>query len=316
MAEPVPVRLDPGPRAVRTSGLVKRFGKETALTGLDMEVPEEAVYVLVGPNGAGKTTTLRILLDLLRPDRGRAEVAGISTDERPQEIRAGIGYVPERRGFHYGWMRVRDLVGFHGGYHPAWDRGYARELQERLEVRMDEKYARLSRGQARRVQLLLALAHRPPLLILDEPTDGLDPVGRKAVLDLLAEHLACTPTTVLVSTHLVHEAERLGTHLGVLHAGRLTAQVSRAGLRARLRQYVLGAPGGRDPRVATGFDVLGREEAAGEVTLTVWGEEEEVVRELAARGARVREVSPLSLEEAALALLTREDDGARAREPE
>lgn len=319
MRDQVPVRLGPGPRAIRTSRVVKRFGKETALSGLNMEVPKGAVYVLVGPNGSGKTTTLRILLDLLRPDQGHAEVAGMPTHERSDEIRAQIGYVPERRDFHYGWMKVRDMLEFHAGYYPAWDRGYARELQGKLEIRVKEKYARLSKGQARRVQLLLALAHRPPLLILDEPTDGLDPVGRKEVLGLLAEHLASTATTTLVSTHLIYEAERLGDHLGVLHDGRLTAQVDREDLGAHLKRYLVASSSGGDPGIEAGVNVVSRERSAGErsadrASLIVWGREEEVVQALEGAGASVRAVSPLSLEEAALALLGRTADDLKVAE--
>lgn len=315
MTRGVPRELEPGPRALRTRRLVKRFGGEAALVGVDLDVPEGAVYVLVGPNGAGKTTTLRILLDLLRPDEGAAEVMGISTLDRPHEVRAQIGYVPERHNFHYGWIRVEDLVAHHARYHPAWDPAYARELTERLHVPTEKKYAHLSKGQARRVQLLLALAHRPPVLILDEPTDGLDPVGKEEVLGLLADHLASSATTVLVSTHLIYEVEGLGDHLGVMKEGRLTAQVTRDELHERLKRYLLVLPDGREPPTSD-LRVLTRRRAGREMVLDVWGEEEEVRRHLEAGDARVREVSPLSLEESAVSLLKRGDEPGEGAEGE
>ncbi|MDP2497335.1 MAG: ABC transporter ATP-binding protein [Candidatus Palauibacterales bacterium] len=313
----MPVRLDVESPVVETTGLVKRFGETAALSGLDLQVPEGAVYVLVGPNGAGKTTALRVLLDLLRPDAGRAELFGMEPRERPGEVRARIGYVPERQDFHYGWIRVRDLIDHHARYHPRWDPGYAGDLIEELEVPTDRKYARLSKGQARRVQLVLALAHRPPLLLLDEPTDGLDPVGKKKVLGLVADHLASTPTTVLVSTHLVYEAERLGDHLGVMKEGRLTAQLPREKLRDRMHRYLLRTPDGRDPVEGADLEVLQRKRAGRELQLTVWGERSDVVGRLEQAGAEVREASPLSLEESALALLGADERSAARtrREP-
>lgn len=299
----MPVRLDVDSPVVETTGLVKRFGETTALSGLDLQVPEGAVYVLVGPNGAGKTTALRILLDLLRPDAGRVQLFGMEPREQPADVRARIGYVPERQDFHYGWIRVRNLIEHHARYHPRWDPDYARELVEELEVPADRKYARLSKGQARRVQIVLALAHRPPLLLLDEPTDGLDPVGKKKVLGLIADHLASTPTTVLVSTHLVYEAERLGDHLAVMKDGRLTAQLSRERLRERMHRYLVTAPNGRETVEDAELEILQRKRAGNEVQLTVWGERSEVIARLEGAGADVREASPLSLEESALALL-------------
>lgn len=296
------VRLDPGPRAVVTSDLSKRFGETSALDGLDLEVPEGAVYVLVGPNGAGKTTTLRVLTDLLRPDSGHAEVFGMSTLHRPAEIRSRVGFVPEMHVFHYGWMEVRDLLRHHRGYFEAWDDAYATELVERLSVPPGRRFAELSKGEARRVQLVLALAHRPPLLLLDEPTDGLDPAGKQDVLGLIADHLASTPTTVLICTHLVYETERLADHLGVMKSGRLTTQISRDDLERRMKRYLVDTPDGVPPG-GDDLQVLDRKRAGREVRLTVWGDEEEVVRSLEDRGATVRDVMRLSLEEAAVTLI-------------
>lgn len=300
----------PGRRAVRTRGLVKRFGSTVALAGLDLDVPEGAVYVLVGANGAGKTTTLRILLDLLRPDRGEAAVLGLDPREEGARIRAGIGYVPEGRETGYGWMRVSRLLAFHAAYFPAWDEEYAARLSGALELRLDRPFGELSKGQARRVQLVMALSHRPPLLMLDEPTDGLDPVARDRVLGLVAEHLEETPTTVLLSTHLVHEAERLADHLGVMTDGRLEIQVPRSGLRERLRRYHLRLPEVWSSDPETELPVVAGERSGRDLRWLVWGSEEEVVAALEAAGASVEQVSAVTLEEAAVALLGRRPVGA------
>jgi ABC-2 type transport system ATP-binding protein len=161
----------------------------------------------------------------------------------------------------------------------------------------------LSKGETRRLQLVLALAHRPPLLLLDEPTDGLDPVVRRRALALLAEHLADAPTTVLISTHHIHELDSLADHVGVLRDGRLVAQMPREELQRTVRSYRLEVTSGwQAPRElqATG---LRRSRDGRDVQCTLVGEEREVARRLAATGARVRQVGTLALEEAALAFL-------------
>lgn len=316
MTDVLPKDLQPGPRAVEARAVRKRFragglplpGRARAvhaLDGLDLEVPEGAVYVLVGPNGAGKTTFLRVLLDLLRPDGGDVAVFGADPAEEGGEVRSRIGYVPEGQSLGHGWLRVRDLLDHHAAHHPAWDEAYAAELADRLEVMEDRKFGELSKGHARRVQLVMALAHRPPLLLLDEPTDGLDPVVRDRVLELLADHLASAPTTVLLSTHLVHEAERLADHLGVLKEGRLVMQAPRSTVTDRLHRYRIRVPEGGEPPSLDGRS-LRRRGKGRERSLEVWGEPERMRAELEAAGAGVRDVRGLSLEEAALALL---DDG-------
>lgn len=309
----IPTDLQTESPAVRTDRVAKAFGETAALDGVGLTVPEGSVYVLVGPNGAGKTTLLRVLLDLLRPDAGRAEVLGHEPRRRPAEVRARIGYVPERQDFHYGWMTAEHLVRHHASYYPAWDEEYARDLIERLDVPTGRKFARLSKGQARRVQLVLALAARPPLLLLDEPTDGLDPMGKKQVLGLIADHLASTPTTVLVSTHLVYEVERLGDHLALLHEGRLAAQVSRDELESRMKRYVADVPAETDPAANLELPVLERKRTGRELQVTLWGDEDEMVDRLEGAGATVHEVSRLSLEEATLTLMEHEEPGSEVR---
>ena len=319
MSYALPTELEGGPRTVVTRGLIKRFRtgglplpgmarRVRALDDLDLEVPEGAVYVLVGPNGAGKTTLLRVLLDSLRPDRGEAEVFGLDPAAEGGEVRSRIGYVPEGHALGHGWLRVRDLLDHHAAYHPCWDPDYAARLVRRLEVMTDRKFEELSKGHARRVQLVMALAHRPPLLLLDEPTDGLDPVVRDRVLEMLADHLAAHATTVLLSTHLVHEAERLADHLGVLRRGRLVLQAPRATVTELLRRYRIRVPDGWRPPAMNGR-LLRRRGEGRKQAWAVWGEPEQIRSELDAAGAEVRDVRGMNLEEAALALL---DDGEEA----
>lgn len=213
--------------------------------------------------------------------------------------------MPEGHELGYPWMTVGRLLEHHRVYYPTWDEAYARRLLDAYEVDPARPCRALSKGQRRRIQLLLALAHRPPLLLLDEPTDGLDHVVRDATLGILSEHLADHPTTVLVSTHRVHEVESLVDTVGVLSGGRLLAQMPRAELRRKLRRYWADVPEGFDVSRPVAGQVIRRAGGPREVEWTVWGDEGEVRRSLAEAGAEVRNVAPLSADDAAIALLSR-----------
>ena len=279
------VDVAPGPLAVATDGVVKRYGRAAALDGVDLRVPEGAVYVLVGPNGAGKSTLVRLLLHLVRADAGRLRVLGLDVRRDGAAARAQIGYVPEGHDLGHPWLRVGRLLRHHAAYRPTWDHAYAERLAAALDVRPDRRCGALSKGESRRVQLLLALAHRPPLLLLDEPGDGLDHLGRDRALTLLTEHLADAPTTVLLSTHRAHEFERLVDHVGVLRGG-------------------FCVPDGWRPPPELAGAALRRSALGRQIDWTVWGDERRVVDGLAGAGAVVREVAPLSLDDAAVAVLS------------
>jgi ABC-2 type transport system ATP-binding protein len=299
------IRIDPraGDFAVVTHGLSKRYGRERALERVDLRVPDGAVYVLVGVNGAGKSTLFKVLMNLERPDAGIAEVFGLDTGRDGPEVRAQVGYVPERQDAPYGSMTCAGLLRHAAAYYPEWDHAYADHLTRALAVRPDRPAGGLSKGETRRLQLVLALAHRPALLLLDEPTDGLDPVVRRRALALLAEHLADAPTTVLISTHHIQELESLADHVGVLRDGRLVAQLPRDELQRTVRRYQLEVPDAWEAPAELHATALRRSSAGRDVRCTLVGEERDVTQRLAAAGARVRQVSTLALEDAALAFL-------------
>ena len=305
---PLPTALVGGQLAVATNGLSKSYGHQTALRDLALQVPYGAFYVLVGPNGAGKSTTLKLLMDLLRADAGTMEVFGLDPAVAGAAVRANVGYVPERHEWGYGWMRVGRLLDHHRQFYSGWDSDYAARLTRLFELQLDRKVKTLSKGEARRVHLAMALAHRPALLLLDEPIDGLDPLMRDEALGLLAEHLSSTPTTVVLSTHHVQEVEPLADHIGVLRTGSLRAQLPLTQLRAGLRRYRAEVPDGWRGVPKLDGAVLRRVAAPREVQWTVWGPEADVLQQLSATGATVRESTPLSLHEATLALLNPKSD--------
>jgi ABC-2 type transport system ATP-binding protein len=295
------------PAAVRTQGLAKSYGREIALAGVDMAVPQGGVYLLAGTNGAGKSTLLRALMNVERPDRGSATVLGLDTQANGPEVRARIGYVPETGEGTYGWMRSVRFMAHYASFYPNWDEAYARQLIRLLDVRTQSRIGTMSKGQARRVQIVAALAHRPPLLLLDELTDGLDPLAREEVLGLLASHLADTGATAILSTHLVAEVETLIDHVGVLRSGRLVAQGPTEHLLARLLRYQIDAPEHWQVPPDLAPKVLRREAGLGKGTrLIAAGEEAELVAAIAASGASLREVTRLTLAESVPILLQSE----------
>ena len=292
--------------AVRTSDLTKHYGREAALESVDLRVPDGAVYVLVGANGAGKSTLVKLLLNLERAERGTADVFGLDVVADGAQARAQIGYVPEQHAHGYSWMTGARLMQHAAAFYPSWDATYADHLTSAFSLKPDRKVGTLSKGEARRLQLVMALAHRPPLLLLDEPTDGLDPVVRKRALALLAEHLADSPTTVLISTHQIYEMESLADHVGVLREGRLVAQMSREDLQRTVKRYRISVPEGwRVPQELQAADMR-RSSAGREVQCTFVGEERDVTQRLAATGAEIREVGAMGLEDAALVFLSDE----------
>ena len=292
--------------AITTDRLTMRYGRVRALAGIDLRVPEGAVYALIGENGAGKSTTMKVLLNVERPNSGTAEVFGLDTAAHGPEVRAQIGYIPDTQQDGYGWMTCGRLMQHVAAHYPAWDHSYAAHLVEVIGVQAQRKVGTLSKGESRRLQFVLALAHRPALLLLDEPADGLDPLVRNRAFARLAEHLADTPTTVVIATHHIGEVESLADHVGVLREGRLVAQMSRDELRRTVLRYRAEVAEGWEPPADLRVASLRRSRGGREAQWTLVGDERDVTARLAAAGAAVRDVTPLTLEETALALLSEE----------
>jgi ABC-2 type transport system ATP-binding protein len=219
---------DGQPSAVLVDGLIVRFHEVVALGGVSFAVAPGEVFGLLGPNGAGKTTTLRVLTTLLRPTEGRAQVAGFDVRREGLAVRASIGYVPQAISVD-GALTARENLEFYGRVTgvPARDR---RERTEEaiaameLEAMLDRLARNLSGGMLRRLEIATALLNRPRVLFLDEPTVGLDPMARRLVwerLDALRDQAA---TTVVVTTHMMEEAERQCDRLAIMDHGRLVEQ--------------------------------------------------------------------------------------------
>ncbi|GGE02874.1 ABC transporter ATP-binding protein [Tsuneonella deserti] len=210
-----------GPLAIEAIGLVKRFEGTLAVDGVDLAVPQGAIYGVLGPNGAGKTTTLRMLLGIIDPDEGVRRVFG---HERPHDIARLIGYLPEERGL-YPSMKADEAIAFLGalrGVPLAEGRRRGRELLEEhgLGHAADKTIRQLSKGMAQTVQLLGTLVHRPRLVVLDEPFSGLDAINQ-GKLEAMIRRLAAEGTTVIFSTHVIAHAERLCEGVAIIAGGKV-----------------------------------------------------------------------------------------------
>lgn len=195
----------------------------TALDRVDFSVPEGSVYGLVGRNGAGKSTLLRMLPGLLRPSKGRVEVFGLDPWEAPVEVKRQLGYLSETE-VHPPTLRIRHLIELHASLYPKWDPAMAAKLLDQFGLGTNDRLARLSKGQKRQVGLMLTVCHRPRLLVLDEPAAGLDPATRREFLEVIIHLLSEAGSTVLFSSHILSDLERVADHLAILHEGQMLLQ--------------------------------------------------------------------------------------------
>jgi ABC-2 type transport system ATP-binding protein len=222
--------------AIRTENLTKNFRRVTALDGLDLDVPEGAIYALVGPNGAGKTTAIKILMNILRPSSGRAEVLGADMRRIAGKAFTAIGYVSENQELP-GWMRVDAFLDYLRPFYPAWDRDLETELVRQFDLPLNRKLRELSRGMRMKVALAGSLAYRPKLIVLDEPFGGLDPLVRDELIEGMLERAA--EATVFISSHDLAEIESFASHVGYLDQGRLLFSEEMSVLAGRFREVEL-----------------------------------------------------------------------------
>jgi ABC-2 type transport system ATP-binding protein len=270
---------------ISVSELTRRFGATTALDAVSLSMPRGAVYGLVGANGAGKTTLIRHILGLLRAESGSVRVFGLDPVADPVGVLSRIGYLSEENDLP-GWMRVDELVRYSRAFYPAWDDAYAEELRQAFALDPAAKIGNLSRGQKARAGLLIALAHRPELLLLDEPSSGLDPVVRRDILEAIMRTIAHEGRTVLFSSHLLEEVERVADHVTMISHGGIALSESLDAIRERHRHVTVRLPVSRPelPRVA---GVLRWDGGGEEWTALHSGDSGELLAAVAAWGARI-----------------------------
>jgi ABC-2 type transport system ATP-binding protein len=205
--------------AIETEGLTKHYGDVRALEDLDLEVKMGEVFGFLGPNGAGKTTMIRTILDLIRPTRGRATIVGLDSHADAVEIRNHVGYLPSDLAM-YDNLTGRDMITYFANLRGGVDKGYVDELAERLQADLSKKIGDYSSGNRQKVGLILAFMSRPEVLIMDEPSSGLDPLVQREFQTMMRE-VASDGRCVFLSSHTLSEVQRVADRVGIIRNGHL-----------------------------------------------------------------------------------------------
>ncbi|HEY3914175.1 MAG TPA: ABC transporter ATP-binding protein [Verrucomicrobiae bacterium] len=223
---------------VAITNLSRRFGPKTVLDDVSLYVPRGSVFGLVGENGAGKTTLIKHILGLLRAEAGSVRVFGMDPVAGPVSVLGRIGYLSEQPDLP-GWMRVEELLRYTQAFYPNWNSAYAEELRAQFGLNPTQRLHTLSKGQRAKAGLIAAQAHRPDLLLLDEPSSGLDPIVRRDILEAVIRTVADEGRTVLFSSHLLEEIERVSDYIAMLHLGRLVLCGPLDEIKTQHRRFVL-----------------------------------------------------------------------------
>ena len=291
--------------AIITEGLCKSFGEQIAVSNLSLKIQPGAVYGFLGRNGAGKTTTMRMLLALLKMTKGSARVLGLDPAREMDlvQILGRVAFVPQRKQLA-SWATPAELVWMNKGFFPKWSDDGAAELARRMEIPMKTPFKKLSIGNQSKVALLLALAQDAELLILDEPTAGLDPVMVDEILRTLIEDHVSQGRTIFLSSHHLGEVEQICDWVGILEEGRLLLESRLEEIRQEFRMVI--ASGESLPAAALA-EIISSTTNGRFRRYIVAREADRFAADLRAQGASILEVSPIGLRELFLHLVRKEE---------
>jgi ABC-2 type transport system ATP-binding protein len=282
---------------IETQGLSKQYRLAFAVRDLDLAVPEGSISAFLGPNGSGKTTTIRMLLGLARPTAGNGFMFGqeISDEAARVKIRQRTAYVGEDKRL-YGYMTAGEILSFVRSVYPAWNHDREGALLKRFYIPLDQRCKKLSKGMRTKLALVLALSRAADLLILDEPSEGLDPLGAEQLLESVVQ-AAAEGTTVFFSTHQISEVERIADHVFIMNRGQLVFQSPIEEMRENFRRIHFAFPE-RAPIEQMNVDGVRRLRAEDHVlSLVVCGNVESIIKRGRALGAISVNVQPVSLRE-------------------
>jgi len=282
--------------AVVVEGLAKRFGRQEVIHDLSLNIARGSAFGFLGPNGAGKTTTLRLLMGLLRREAGNVRVLGVDPAVDDTTVKRRVGYVPEQQ-FIYRWMRASDAIRFCRPLYPTWNDDRCAELLKLFALDPGKKVKELSKGSVVKLALVLAMAHEPELLILDEPMAGLDPLVRDDLLDGVLRTLCDRERTLVFSSHAMPDVQRMADRIGIIDEGVLLYDGPSDTLLNTTKRLRAVLPNGRTPdRLPDG--VICHRVSGREWLITVRDFTPETVRRLTATGGITHvDVIDLNLEE-------------------
>ena len=289
-----------GELAIRTEGLTKRFRRTPAVNDLALRVPEGSVYGFLGRNGAGKTTTIHLLMGLLEATAGEMRVLGLDPRRDSLAMRRRVTFVPETPSL-WPWMTVGQVVWFASQFYATWNDDLAAELLGRFELPEDTKIKHLSRGMQGKVALTLALAPEPELLILDDPTSGLDALVRQEFMESIIGALQETGATVFFSSHIITDVERVADWVGIIDEGQLLREAPTDELKQRVRRVRLVFEG--EPPEIELDGLLARQGAGRERVLTLGDFGNGQLEQLRALNPTHLDLLDLSLEEIFVSLV-------------
>jgi ABC-2 type transport system ATP-binding protein len=288
---------------IATQGLVKVYSKVRAVDGLNLSVQRGAVYGFLGRNGAGKTTTMKMLLGLARPTSGQAQVLGLDISRHRVEILRRTAFVGENKAL-YDQLTPAEMVRFTRNFYPGWSDAAAEKCARQLEIPMQQKFGKLSKGNRAKVWLLLALAQGAELFLFDEPTAGLDPFMNDALLKLLAEDAASEGRTIFFSSHHLAEVEQICDWVGIVDEGRMLLEARLDDIREHYRLVIAA---GRDLPVGKTAPVVAAARNGQFSRYLLARDAEAFAARLRGQGAAVTQVSPMSLREVFLELVRKEE---------
>lgn len=285
--------------AIKTDKLFKAYNGNEVLRGLNLNVPSGSIYAFLGRNGEGKTTTIRLILNIINPDSGGISVLGKDALKDPAGVKRSIGYVPEAP-FFYDWMRIEEIFDFvRESFKGSWSDDKLKSLAARLAIKRDAVFGNLSMGMKAKVALAAAMAHNPEALLLDDPTSGLDVVVRREFFEALVEMVDEINCTVLFSTHLLTEVERIADHVGLLKNGVAEAEMSVDELKERVKRVRLLFDGGADRSILTPFEdkILTEEKDKRAITMVLKDFDDGAEEKLKSLEGCKAEITGLELEE-------------------
>lgn len=289
---------------VEVRDLSRRFGNTQALDGLSLDVKPGFVYGLVGANGQGKTTLIKHLLGLLRAKHGTVRVFGLDPVKHPVEVLRRIGYLSEEREMPE-WMQIDELLRYTRAYHPNWDQAYADELLKTFGLDKSKKVKNLSKGMRAQAGLIAAVAHRPDLLLLDEPSTGLDAIVRKDILNAIIRTVADEGRAALFSSHLLDEVEQMSDYVFIIDAGKVVLHGSLDEIKEQHHLLSVRFADERD-KLPSIDGILSAEQFGKDWNVICNGAEQEITASLHAQGGEVTHVRNASLQEIFVAKVGRD----------